>query len=204
MTASVHTLYLYDKEGRVLSESDANGNPICDYIYLGKNLVGKRYASGGIYYYHTDPAGTPLAVTDDKAAVVWRGYYEPFGNEYAIQGTASNDVRFAGNKKDDETGLNHFGARYMDATLGRFMAPDLVGPVDSKTGKINDKILTEPQRLNAYAYGLNGPGRYVDRSGKQVELLMESGEVTAKGLATGQAALHKSTQSALPDATGSL
>ncbi len=158
----------YCREGRVLSESDANGNPICDYIYLGKNLAGKRYASGGIYYYHTDPAGTPLAVTDDKAAVVWRGYYEPFGNEYAVQGTASNDVRFAGNKKDDETGLNHFGARYMDSLLGRFMAPDPVGPVDSKTGKINDKILTEPQRLNAYAYGLNGPGRYVDRDGEQV------------------------------------
>ncbi len=170
LTASVHTLYLYDKEDRLLSESDANGNPICDYIYLGKDLVGKMYApsSSGIYYYHTDPAGTPLAVTDDKAAVVWRGYYEPFGNEYAIQGTASNDVRFAGNKKDDETGLNHFGARYMDNLLGRLMAPDPVGPVDSKTGKINDKILTEPQRHNAYAYGLNGPGRYVDRDGEQV------------------------------------
>ena len=48
LTASVHTLYLYDKEGRLLSEYDANGNPICDYIYLGKNVVGERYASGGI------------------------------------------------------------------------------------------------------------------------------------------------------------
>ena len=47
------------------------------------------------------------------------------------------------------------------------MAPDPIGPVDSKTGKINDKILTEPQRLNAYAYALNGPGRYVDRDGEQ-------------------------------------
>jgi len=45
------------------------------------------------------------------------------------------------------------------------MAPDPIGPVDSKSGKINDKILTEPQRLNAYAYALNGPGRYVDRDG---------------------------------------
>ncbi len=172
MSVGVAGFEEYCREGRVLSESDANGNPICDYIYLGKNLVGKRYASGGIYYYHTDPAGTPLAVTDSKAAVVWRGYYEPFGNEYAVQGTASNDVRFAGNKKDDETGLNHFGARYMDSLLGRFVAPDPVGPVDSKTGKINDKILTEPQRLNAYAYALNGPGRYVDRGGKDPILIV--------------------------------
>jgi RHS repeat-associated protein len=155
-------------------------------------------ASSGIYYYHTDPAGTPLAVTNTSGAVVWKGYYEPFGNEYAIQGTIGNDVRFAGNKKDDETGLNYFGARYMDSALGRFRAPDPVGPVDSKTGKINDKILTEPQRLNAYAYALNGPGRYVDRSGKQAELLMGAGQGTAQAIAagsSGQAA--RNTQSGL-------
>ncbi len=52
------------------------------------------------------------------------------------------------------------------------MAPDPVGPVDSKTGKINDKILTEPQRLNAYAYGLNGPGRYVDKAGDWAWLIV--------------------------------
>jgi RHS repeat-associated protein len=167
LAGGVRTIYHYDKEGRLLSESDANGNAICDYIYLGTNLVGKMYepASSGIYYYHTDPAGTPLAVTNTSGAVVWRGYYEPFGNEYAIQGTIGNDVRFAGNKKDDETGLNYFGARYMDSALGRFSAPDPVGPVDSKTGKINDKVLKEPQRINAYAYGLNNPGHYVDRNG---------------------------------------
>ena len=128
-------------------------------------------ASSGIYYYHTDPAGTPLAVTNTSGAVVWKGYYEPFGNEYAIQGTIGNDVRFAGNKKDDETGLNYFGDRYMDSSLARFHAPDPIGPVDSKTGKINDKILTEPQRLNAYAYGLNSPGRYVDRNGRDIYLM---------------------------------
>ena len=59
----------------------------------------------------------------------------------------------------------------MDGLLGRFMAPDPICPVDSKTGTINDKILTEPQRLNAYAYALNGPGRYVDRSGKNPILI---------------------------------
>jgi RHS repeat-associated protein len=185
LAGGVRTIYHYDKEGRLLSESDANGNAICDYIYLGTNLVGKMYepASSGIYYYHTDPAGTPLAVTNTSGAVVWKGYYEPFGNEYAIQGTIGNDVRFAGNKKDDETGLNYFGARYMDSALGRFHAPDPVGPVDSKTGKINDKILTEPQRLNAYAYALNGPGRYVDREG-QNPVLIAAAVLTAYYLLT--------------------
>ena len=126
-----------------------------------------------------DAVRRTLTVTNTSGAVVWKGYYEPFGNEYAIQGTIGNDVRFAGNKKDDETGLNYFGARYMDSALGRFHAPDPVGPVDSKTGKINDKILTQPQRLNAYAYALNGPGRYLDRDGKQA---IEAAELIVIGV----------------------
>ena len=130
-----------------------------------------------------DAVRRTLTVTNTSGAVVWKGYYEPFGNEYAIQGTIGNDVRFAGNKKDDETGLNYFGARYMDSALGRFHAPDPVGPVDSKTGKINDKILTEPQRLNAYAYALNGPGRYVDREG-QNPVLIAAAVLTAYYLLT--------------------
>jgi RHS repeat-associated protein len=59
----------------------------------------------------------------------------------------------------------------MDSTLARFHAPDPIGPVDSKTGKINDKILTQPQRLNAYAYALNNPGRYVDPSGLSIQIM---------------------------------
>jgi RHS repeat-associated protein len=176
LSGGVRTIYHYDKEGRLLSESEANGNAICDYIYLGKNIVGRMDgappASTGIYYYHTDPAGTPLAVTGSNGAVVWRGYYEPFGNEYAIQGTIGNDIRFAGNMKDDETGLNYFGARYLDSKLGRFEAPDPVAPVDAKTGKVNATILAEPQRLNPYAYGLNGPGRYVDKDGECAWLIV--------------------------------
>jgi len=37
--------------------------------------------------------------------------------------------------------------------------------VDEKTGKVNEKMLLNPQRLNRYAYGLNNPYRYVDRDG---------------------------------------
>ena len=172
----VTTYYHYDREGKLLSESDVNGNPICDYIYLGKTLVGKMVqpvsASPGAYYYHTDPGGTPLAITGNQCNVVWRGFYEPFGNEYNISGTISNDMRFVGNEKDNETGLNYFSARYLDVTLGRFLAPDPVGPVDSNTGKISDTVLTEPQRLNGYAYAGNNPLSRIDPAGKQYVALV--------------------------------
>jgi RHS repeat-associated protein len=167
VAGGVTTFYHYDREGELLSESDANGNPVCDYIYLGKMLVGKMVqpVSSGIYYYHVDPVGMPLAMTDNKHNVVWTGFYEPFGNEYNTQGTISNDIRFAGNKKDSETGLNYFSARYLDVTLGRFMASDPVGPVDSNTGKISSTVLSAPQRLNAYAYAGNNPVSFADPFG---------------------------------------
>jgi len=70
-----------------------------------------------------------------------------------------------GKEKDKETGLYYFRARYFDSRIGRFISIDPVGPVDEKTGKVNEKMLLNPQRLNRYAYGLNNPYRYVDRDG---------------------------------------
>lgn len=46
----------------------------------------------------------------------------------------------------------------------RFLAVDPVRAVD-QNGTINQQILTDPQRLNFYAYGLNNPYRYVDPDG---------------------------------------
>jgi len=129
-------------------------------------LHGSTLAAEVVFFYHTDPAGTPLAMTDSGGNVVWRGDYRPFGEEHLITGTKENDLRFVGKEKDQETGLLYFGARYMEAMIGRFLAPDPVGPVDEKTGKINDKNLLNPQRLNYYAYGLNNPYRYIDPDGK--------------------------------------
>ena len=60
------------------------------------------------------------------------------------------NTKFVGKEKGDETGLYYFGARYMEARIGRFAVIDQVGPVDSMTGKVNDKILKNPQRLNLH------------------------------------------------------
>jgi RHS repeat-associated protein len=119
-----------------------------------------------VLFYHTDPAGTPVAMTDANGNVVWRADYRPFGEEQTITGTIENNEKFVGKEKDKETGLYYFGARYMESRIGRFISPDPVGPVDERTGKINEKMLLNPQRLNRYAYGLNNPYKYVDPDGE--------------------------------------
>ena len=110
-------------------------------------------ASAGekVFYYHTDPAGTPLAMTDVNGNVVWRADYKPFGEEQSITGTVENNEKFVGKEKDKETGLQYFGARYMKGEIGRFITVDPIGPVDPRTSKTNYGMLTNPQRLNKYA-----------------------------------------------------
>lgn len=135
------------------------------FIFFCFSSIG--FASEQVFFYHTDPAGTPLSMTDSTGTVVWKADYKPFGEEYAVTGTAVNDKRFVGKEKDEETGLSYFGARYEDAKIGRFIAVDPVRVVEPATSKTNEKILLNPQRLNFYSYGLNNPYRYIDPDGRE-------------------------------------
>ena len=129
-------------------------------------LVWSTVAGEKVYFYHPDPAGTPLVMTDASGNVVWKADYKPFGEEFSITGSVDNKERFAGKEKDSETGFYYFGARYMRPEIGRFASPDSVGAVDAKTNKTNYSLLTNPQKLNPYAYSLNNPYRYIDPDGK--------------------------------------
>lgn len=130
-------------------------------------LSGISSAAEKIFYYHTDQAGTSLAITDESGTVVWKADYKPFGEEHSINPAAvENNEKFIGKEKDKETGLYYFGQRYMKDDKGRFFSPDPVGPYDPMTGMFNEQILMNPQRLNPYAYALNNPYSYVDHDGK--------------------------------------
>ena len=121
-------------------------------------FVGTVSAAEKVFFYYTDPAGTPLAMTDTSGNVVWKADYKPFGEEQSITGTIENNEKFVGKEKDKETGLYYFGARYMNDKIGRFVTVDPVW--------IKEKDLMNPQRLNRYAYSLNNPYRYIDPDGK--------------------------------------
>ncbi len=161
------TVYHHDKDGRVISETDNNGNSISDLVYANGKLVAKLMPTI-VYFYHSDPAGTPAAMTDPSGNVVWQADYLPFGEENLTSGTLENDFKFVGKENDKETGLYYFGARYMEAMVGRFISPDPVGAVDSNTGRINGNNILNPQRLNRYGYGLNNPFKYFDPDGFDV------------------------------------
>lgn len=115
-----------------------------------------------ITFLHNDFTGNPLAATDINGAIIWKESYRPYGDRLNNQPDASTNRQwFHGKPVDTETGLSYFGARYYDATLGRFMGMDPVGFDE-------DNI----HSFNRYAYGNNNPYKYVDPDGNAAQLIL--------------------------------
>jgi RHS repeat-associated protein len=166
---SVSVLFTYDGDGsRVTKEVRIGGAVARKNVYLGRSFtcvdgacaihvfagqmrIASVDAAGITRYYHGDRAGSTRVVTNESGTAVETIAYSPFGVESDI---GSAKYRFNSSELDPETGLYYFGARYYNASLGRFMSPDPTVP-----GLMN------PQALNRYAYVLNNPLRYTDPTG---------------------------------------
>jgi RHS repeat-associated protein len=149
------TLYWYDVGGRVIEETDLNGNLVNDYIYaLGMRLA-RRDAAGNVYTYLNDPLGSPRVIIDPSQSVCYEGDFLPFGEERPpITNNCSQNYKFTGMERDSETGLDHTLYRQLSSTYGRWLSPD-----PDCFG------CTNPQKLNRYAYVLNNPVTLTDPLG---------------------------------------
>lgn len=148
--ASGMTLFHYDMAGRLIEETNANGQVIADYIYLGRGplaMVAPASGQDQIYFYHNDHLGSPGFMTDQSRNFVWTGSFEPFGNAVSVSGSITNNLRFSGQYFDKETGLNYNGNRYYDPSIGRYIRPDPIGLFGG---------------LNRYVYVQNDPVNRID------------------------------------------
>ena len=113
--------------------------------------------SGQLYFVHTDGLGTPHAMTDRSATVVWTATYDPFGKATVNEDpdndgkVVENNVRFPGHYFDIETGLYSNGARYYSPEHGRYLTADPSG-IDGG--------------LNTFGYAYQNPLVYFDPDGK--------------------------------------
>jgi RHS repeat-associated protein len=64
--------------------------------------------------------------------------------------------KFTLKERDNETGLDYFGARYYASTQGRFTSTDPL---------LSSATIYDPQTWNRYAYTLNNPLKYIDPLG---------------------------------------
>jgi RHS repeat-associated protein len=81
-----------------------------------------------------------------------------------------------GKERDSESGNDYFGARYYASSLGRFMSPDFGGPVPNMPDAVPWADFENPQSLNLYSYGFNGPLTNTDDDGHDVNVCDNSGQ----------------------------
>lgn len=109
------------------------------------------HESGGgeLRFVHAEANGMPLMMSDRHGNTVWQQLYSSlFGRikreESALSPyVAKQNLRFAGQYHDEETGLHYNTYRYFDPESGRFTQPNPVGLAGG---------------LNLYAYGPNPLG----------------------------------------------
>jgi RHS repeat-associated protein len=119
-------------------------------IKLGRLQVAVRIGTTNTWV-HPDQVGSVQVLTDSSGNVYNRFYHRPFGDRYQTSNSNLNDdVDFVGQRRDIETGLIYYPARYYDPVLGRFIAADPSEPGDPRVG------------VNRYAYALNDPIDLVD------------------------------------------
>ena len=122
--------------------------------------VAGRVESGGKLYYLKDHLGSTRSVVNESGAVVESHDYYPFGlqmpgRSFPAANTATKE-KFTGKERDTETGLDYFGARYYDPSIGRFFGVDAFA----------DKYPS----MTPYHYVLNNPLRFTDITGDTVDV----------------------------------
>ncbi len=151
------TKFVYDG-WNIIEERDNTGSVAASYIYDERNLPVAMQRSGKLYFYQYNHLGSIEFVTNKDGDVVEQYQYDPFGGVKVADGAGNalpnsqidNPFLFAGQWRDDETGLCYMRHRYYSASLGRFTSRDPLEYVDG---------------LNAYAYAMSNPVNFSDPLG---------------------------------------
>jgi RHS repeat-associated protein len=183
--ADVQSSYSYDGNGRRITKNVGGttingvttGGITTTFVYnSGGSLIAEYGGSGtpntGTSYLTTDHLGSTRVVTNNEQEVVSRHDYLPFGEEITVLAGgrtrglnygALDDTRqkFTSKERDDESGLDYFGARYYSSANARFTGPDHL--------VYDEDHLLDPQRLNLYSYTRDNPLNAVDPNGEDIK-----------------------------------
>jgi RHS repeat-associated protein len=161
----VTATYAYDGEGRRVKKGavvlvyDAFGRLAAEYGGVADPV--------GTEYLTADHLGSTRLVTSATGAERRCLDYLPFG-EQTVEGMGSRGAcyasanepraKFTGKERDQETGLDYFGARYFSGAQGRFTTPD---------EPLVDQDESDPQSWNLYLYVRNNPLNFTDPTGRK-------------------------------------
>ncbi|WP_273445295.1 SpvB/TcaC N-terminal domain-containing protein [Neolewinella agarilytica] len=121
------------------------------YGYEGYGVFPEVVAS----YYHGDQLGNVCWITDQRGKPAAYRAYLPSGEVLTRQTLKAPplDYNFNGKEEDSASGLNYFGARYLEPETGRWLSMD--------------PLADEFPGHNPYAFGLHNPLRFTDPDGRE-------------------------------------
>lgn len=140
------TVFIYDIGGKLIEIRAKDA--IIDIIYLNGEPIA-QLVNGATYYFVNDALGTPQYLTGQNGQKQWSGNINPF--EVNASGQVQQDLRFAGQVANPETGLVYNNAREYVPFLGRYLQADPLGLASGS--------------LNNYTYVGNNPINLIDPSG---------------------------------------
>jgi len=166
-TNGVTTTYVNTTLGlsSVLQEvtSGTGGKTVSRVPGIGE-LDSSKAAPNDWAYVHSD-AQNGRALTNSYAQVGKWWDYDPWGVVRHESGGQDSLFDFAGEQRDDETGLVYLRARLYDPALGRFLSRDSWGGQDSS-----------PQSWNRFSYAENDPIDFTDPSGHKKKIKWPNGQ----------------------------
>jgi len=150
--AGAITLFIFDKDGRLIAEADGGGVVQRDYVYFGGRPVALATATEApaVFYYHVDHLGSPQVLTNQLGTVVWAGDYGVFGEVNLTTNVVESNLRFPGQYYDQETNLHYNYFRDYDPAIGRYITSDPIGLAGG---------------INTYVYVENNPLNFIDSLG---------------------------------------
>ncbi|AQQ64089.1 hypothetical protein WHT_c34210 [Bacillus cereus] len=162
------TRYFYDGDSiNPLYETDGSGKVLRQYVYSVNGLRMAMKSQGQTLYYHYNPRGDVVAMTNQDKEVVVTYEYDAWGNVLKSDAkgiAADNPFGYAGYMYDKEIGMYYLVARYYNPEHGVFLS------VDPDPGDEDD-----PVTMNGYTYADNNPVMLTDPDGHFAWMVLNAG-----------------------------
>ena len=154
------------------------------FIYAGNQRIAMIDSDGKLHFYLNDHLGSARIVIDTAGTVKDSYDYYAFGEALNQTTSTGQSYRYTGKPFDNDHSLNlhYYGARYYDATIGRFTSVDPLafkhpGLTPYHYTANNPIAFLDPFGLDTLHYNSNGDLQQTDQGGDKNIVYVEGNQL---------------------------